>query len=136
MIQITKKPPDWNRARAAKRCNLKRVNKKPMEPLCNMMKKRRPSLGDCGVKPVSKDVHLYLIFSYLLWPLTFSLGVSSALKIFCICVAFVVMGFLLYSLLLAMVKMSHDEKKRLKIGQMFFLGSVLILAIRVGWLAG
>lgn len=106
-----------------------------MEPLFDMMKKRRPSLTDCGVKPVSKDIHAYLIPSYILWPLTFSLGASSALQVFCICVAFLVMGFLLYSLLLAMVKMSHDEKKRLRISQGIFLLSILALAIRIGSMA-
>ena len=107
-----------------------------MDPLFDIMKKRRPSMENSGVKPVSREVHGYLISSYLILIFTFCIGGYSALRIFCVCVAFVVMGFLFYGLLLAMVKMSHDEKKRLMIGQTIFIFCVLALALRILVLSG
>ena len=88
-----------------------------------------------GVKPIAKDVHGYLISSYILWPLTFMIGRESMLYSFVVCAVFVVMGFLFYGLLIAMVKMSNDEKKRLVISQSIFIVSIIALTSRIVWLS-
>ena len=107
-----------------------------MEPVFNLMKKRRPSLGDCGVKPLNREVHGYLLSGYLMWPVITALSVSSVhpLAILGVFVSFIVLGFLFYNLLVAMVQMSHNEKKRLHISQWIFCVSVFVLVLRIALL--
>lgn len=93
-------------------------------------------MKDCGVKPLSKDVHEYLISSYIMWPVICVLGADLNSGIIVgIVAAFLVLGFLFYNMLVAMVQMSHNEKKRLRISQGIFCLTLLIMALRVAWLA-
>ncbi|MBK1830751.1 hypothetical protein JIN77_08440 [Verrucomicrobiaceae bacterium R5-34] len=104
-----------------------------MEPLFDMMKKRRPSLNDCGVKPLAKEVHHFLLSSYLMWPVIvafghFSTNTTVAVSIIAM---FMVLGFLFYNLLVAMVQMSHHPKKRLRISQWIFYVSLTVMVLRI-----
>lgn len=104
-----------------------------MDPNLNLMRKRRPSLSDCGVRPLDRKVHHYLISSYLMWPLIFCLGLfqTKPLVVVSIVVSFVVLGMLFYNLLVSMCLMSHDPKKRLRTGQWIFYVSLGILTLRL-----
>ena len=46
---------------------------------------------------------------------------------------FIVLGFLFYNMLVAMVQMSHGDKKRLHISQTLFCLTFFVLAVRVAW---
>ncbi|MCP5535647.1 MAG: hypothetical protein H7A51_05350 [Akkermansiaceae bacterium] len=107
-----------------------------MDPVLKLTRKCRPSLNDCGVKPLTREMHEYLVSSYLVWPLIAGLGnVGGSIVVLCSIVAtFLVLGFLFYNLLVALVQMSHDDKKRLRISQAIFCLTFLVLAIRIGWL--
>lgn len=106
-----------------------------MEPMFNLMKKRRPSLGECGVKPLTREMHEYLVSSYILMPVIVAFGhiTTNVNYAACVLFGFLVLGFLLYNMLVAFVQMSHDEKKRLLISQGIFCSTLLILVLRIGW---
>ncbi|WP_435894314.1 hypothetical protein [Oceaniferula spumae] len=101
-----------------------------------MMKKRRPSLGVCGVKPLSREIHQHLIASYIMWPVLIVMGGFSTHISFyvAVCASFLVLGFLFYNLLVAMVQMAHDEKKRLRISQWIFYITLGLLTLRLMWI--
>jgi hypothetical protein len=106
-----------------------------MSDILKINRKCRPSLGACGVKPLTREMHEYLVTSYLIWPLimTFGFITTAPLKCAAVVAAFVVMGFLFYNLLVAMVQMSHHQKKRLRTSQWIFCITALILALKIGW---
>jgi hypothetical protein len=99
------------------------------------MKKYRPSLGDCAVRPLSKEMHGLLLSSYLMWPFIIVTGLSeaSSLAILGVFVSFIVLGFFFYNLLVALVQMAHDMKKRLRISQWIFFFSLSVLVVRITW---
>jgi len=103
-----------------------------MEPMQNMMKKRRPSLGECGVKPLSREMHQLLLASYIMWPMIMVMGQFSShiSYVLGVTASFSVLGFLFYNLLVAMVQMAQDEKKRLRISQWIFYVSLVVLTVR------
>jgi len=106
-----------------------------MDPVLKLTRKCRPSLNDCGVKPLSRQMHEYLISSYLVWPVIVAIGnVGGNMMILgAVFASFIVMGFMFYNMLVAMVQMSHDEKKGLQISQTIFCLTFLVLAVRVAW---
>lgn len=106
-----------------------------MDPVLKLNRKCRPSLSDCGVRPLDKKVHEYLISSYILWPLIVAFGNihGNFILLFAIFAAFLIMGFLFYNLLVALVQMSHEPKKRLRIAQWIFCTTFFVLAVRICW---
>ena len=103
-----------------------------MDPKLQLMRKCRPNLSDCGVMPLDKEVHQYLISSYILWPVIIAFGriTTSPLFVAAVVTGFVVLGFLFYNLLVATCQMSHLPKKRLLIGQGIFWTTVVVLVVR------
>jgi len=103
-----------------------------MSSKLEIMKKHRPSLSDCGVRPLSRKVHHYLMASYLLWPLTLVIGKITTETFFVLGVfsGFIVLGFMFYNLLVAMCQMSHEPSKRLKIGRWIFYVSLTLFIVR------
>jgi len=106
-----------------------------MDPVLKLTRKCRPSLNDCGVKPLTREMHEHLISSYLVWPVIAAFGnVGGNIMILgAIFASFIVLGFLFYNMLVAMVQMSHDDKKRLHISQTILCLTFLVLAVRVAW---
>ena len=106
-----------------------------MSDILKLNRKCRPSLGSCGVKPLTRETHEYLISSYMIWPLivTFGYITTAPLQCLAVVVAFGVSGFLFYNLLVAMVQMSHHQKKRLCTSQWIFCITTFIFALKIGW---